>query len=527
MKASSRATQPSTNVTQSSELVTQTSGLLYRRPPVCFGSEIFRASDSSALCRLEVRDTVPMHREKSAFPVRQSQIANRKSAMHRWLSTIFSPRARSLVTLFLVFVSFSLHAADTLNSQISTLNLKAAESLALTNHPRISIAELRSLIAKETVRETRSPYFPTISGNVTAASVEAENTRIAAGGLNNPVIFERTALGIVASQLITDFGRTANLVQSALLRAKAESENEAATRALLILQVDGAYFGLLQAQSVLRVADQTVKTRKALFDQVSALASNKLKSELDASFARVAYDEAQLLLSRATNNLQVASARLSALLGSRDEIAFQLTEETVPTNSPPGSSEVVAMALANRPELHRLRFEREGASKFAKAERALHYPTISALGTIGIIPIHDSHMRDDYAAAGVNFSVPIFNGFLYSARGREAQLRYRASEETLRDEENNVVRDARIAVLDLNNAIERLRLTASLLENARQSLTLAQARYNVGSTSIVELSQAQLNETSAEIAAATARYELLTQYSILDFQTGHRPMESK
>ena len=68
--------------------------------------------------------------------------------------------------------------------------------------------------------------LPNIFGNVTAVETGAENTRIAAGSLSNPAIFERTAERVTVSQLITDFGRTANLVRTAKLKAQAEEANE-------------------------------------------------------------------------------------------------------------------------------------------------------------------------------------------------------------------------------------------------------------------------------------------------------------
>ena len=122
----------------------------------------------------------------------------------------------------------------------------------------------------------------------------------------------------------------------------------------------------------------------------------------------------------------------------------------------------------------------------------------------GLIPVHDAHLEDNYGAAGVNFSLPIFDGLLFSAREKEARLRAQAALETVRDAENNVIRDVRIAVLNLNYAAQKLDLTARLLASANEAFDLAQARYNVGSSSIVELSQALLNKTEAEIAGARA-----------------------
>ena len=86
-----------------------------------------------------------------------------------------------------------------------------------------------------------------------------------------------------------------------------------------------------------------------------------------------------------------------------------------------------------------------------------------------------------------------------------------------------MIRDVRIAALNLSYAAEQMKLTAELLASANQAFELAQARYKVGSSSIVELSQAQLNQTTAEIAEAKAKYEYQTRESILNFELGQTP----
>lgn len=415
---------------------------------------------------------------------------------------------------------FALLPLAALAAEPRMLTLKEARELAIQNHPRISVADLRALAARQTVQQARSGYFPTLTANATAVGASQDNTRLAAGAINNPSVFERNAEGLSLTQIITDFGRTDNLTEAAKLRARAEATNALATRAQVEMQVDVGFFAAQQAHSVLRVAQQTVDTRQLLFDQVNALASNKLRSDLDVSFAQVNLADAKLLLERAQNDLEATFTQLTAQLGLRERQPFILVEEPVPDGLPTNVDGLVSEALHSRPELARLRLERDAAGKFAKAEKALHYPTISAVAGAGVIPIHDSRLEDYYAAAGVNLSLPLFAGGLYSARQREAELRARAAEDTLREEENNVIRDVRVAWLRTTSALERIRITAQLAQYASRAFDLAQTRYKTGTSSIVELSRAQLNKTSAEIAEAAAKYEYLTQRSILEFQAG-------
>jgi outer membrane protein len=418
-----------------------------------------------------------------------------------------------------VFLGFTFAIANAEDSP--QLTLAEAHAAALRSHPQISVADLKALAARQVTRQFRSAFFPTLSANAVAVGTANDNTRLSAiGALNNPSIFDRDAEGLVLSQLITDFGRTANLTGSAKLRALAEANNAQATREQILLAVDGAFFAAQQAQSVTRVAEQTVAARQLFLEQVSALASNKLRSELDVSFAKVNFDDGKLLLSKAQNDVQASFAQLANLMGLREQKTYRLVEEPLPPELSTNISEFVQLALQSRPDLLSLRNSQEAALKFARAEKALHYPTLSAVGSAGVVPIGDSALGDNYAAAGLILTLPLYAGGLYSARQQEAELRSRVAEESLRDLENNLVRDVRIAWLNAQNAFDRLRITGQLLDNAKQSFALAQARYNNGISSIVEFNQAQLNLLSAQIAYADTQYEYLLRRSALNYQTG-------
>jgi outer membrane protein len=421
------------------------------------------------------------------------------------------------IVLVLLFVLVLELRAD----EPPSLTLSEAHETALKNHPRITVADLRALAARQVTREARSAFFPNVYGNVVAVGTARENTRLAAiGGLNNPSIFERNAEGLIISQLITDFGRTANLTGSAKLRAQAEENNAQATREQILLEVDAAFFQALQAEAVARVATQTIATRQSFLEQVTALATNKLRSELDVSFARVNLEEGKLLLSKAQNDLEAAFAALATLMGLREQKTYSLAEEPVPPNLSTNASLFVEQALQARPDLLRLRNERDASRRFAKAERAARYPTIAAVGSAGVVPVRDPQLPENYAAAGLTLNLPLFAGGLYSARQKEAEIRANAADESVRDAENNAIRDVRIAWLNARNAFDRLQIAGQLIENAKRSFNLAQARYTNGASSIVELNQAQLNEISAEIEYANTKYEYLLRISALNFQTG-------
>jgi outer membrane protein len=399
------------------------------------------------------------------------------------------------------------------------LTLQDAEKIAIQNHPQVQAATYLAAAAKAQVTEARSDYYPHAYGSATGVKAETDS-RIAAGALNNPIIYSRFAEGVTVQQLVTDFGRTHELVKSSNLHAKAQEENVTTSRADVLLQVDAAYYNCLKAKAVLQVADETVKDRRLVSDQVTELQKNKLKSGLDVSFANVNLAQAQLLLVQAQNDLQASYAELSAALGFADQRTFQLAEQPLPPTPPSDLSVLISEAMRNRPEIISQQLDVSSAQSYATAERDLWLPTISAVGTAGLTPYRVDELGSRYAAAGFNVNLPIFNGRQFNALHAEAQAEAGARQQYLRDLQNAVVREVRKAWLNANSGYQRLALTQQLLDEANQALDLAQQRYKLGLSSIIELSQAQLNATQAQISQASAKYDYAAQLSALNYQVG-------
>ena len=400
------------------------------------------------------------------------------------------------------------------------LSLSDARARALANHPRISAAELKALAAQSVISQARAPFFPFVNANLTKVESFTENTRIAAGGMNNPVIFDRVAVGVAINQLITDFGRTFHQLEGSKLRSRAEAEATRGARNLLLLQVSTNFYAVLQQQELVQVALKTLATRKAVLEQVSELASNQLRSELDVSFARINSQEAELLLAKSENDLKSAQLGLIAMLGLRGDWDYELVEETGSPEELAPMETLISRAFDHRPELTRLRLEVDAARHTASAEKALSRPPVTAFASVGNIPVRDERLPHNYAAAGVNVSVPVFAGGLNSARRSEAEIKVRITESNLRDEENLIIRDLKIAYQNVTFSKKKYALQQELLKHARNSSSLAQSRYELGSSSILELGQSQLNQTAAEIAFAVSRYDYLLHRAILDFHQG-------
>ena len=400
-----------------------------------------------------------------------------------------------------------------------------AEQLALKNNPRITANHLLALAAGQVTRQTRSAELPQIAGALTAEKAE-DGSRIGSGGLTDSRLYTHAGGGGTLTQLITDFGHTKDLVATNRLQQRAQDQTTLATQQDVLLATDEAFYRLLDAQSLLNVARATVQARGDVQNLTGALTKSALKSDLDLNIASADLSQAQLLQLDAENALGSASAALAAVLAAPPDTLYRAVEdETTAPPPPPGTASFAglnAAAQTQRPDLQSLRLNAEAYQKFARAEQRQHLPTISAMAIGGITPVSPDgiFVPHWYAAGGVNLSLPVFTGFRISAQAEEARLREKATEKEAEALSDIIARDVRVSVLNAQTAFTRIGVAEQFRKQTAQALALAQTRYKLGLSSIVELSQAQLQSTQAAVSAVNARYDYLLSIRALDYARG-------
>ncbi len=400
-----------------------------------------------------------------------------------------------------------------------TVTLAQAQDIGLRNHPRIASAALIADASGFAVREARAAQYPTLSVNFSAIGAKPDST-LAAGAVTTSSIYSRVSSDVVASQLLTDFGRTANLVQSARLHNASENRDVDNIRAQVLLAVQETYYQALSSEAVLKVAQATLNLRNLTLRQVTALARSNLRSTVDVSFAQVNVSQAELDLLHAENDARAAHAQLSAAMGYGNDQPFTLADEPMPPGLEPDIDTLIGQAMRERPDLAALRLNRDSLESYAEAEKRLSYPTITAAAATGASPVRVDGIQETYGGAGVIVNIPVLNGGLFKARREEADSRAQAAGKDVDDLSVEIARDVRVAWLDANDAFRRLDVTAQMVTQANEALRLAQARYDNALGSIVELNQAQLNQAAAEIASASAKYDYLGRRAVLNFAMG-------
>jgi len=377
-----------------------------------------------------------------------------------------------------------------------------AELLALKRNPRITANQLLALAAGQVTRQTRSGNLPQIYGAMTAEKAE-DGSRIGSGALTDSRLYTHAGVGGTLAQLITDFGHTQDLVATNRLQQKAQDQTTLATQQDVLLATDEAFYRLLDAQSLLEVAKATVQARQNVQNLTQALTKNALKSDLDLNIASANLSQSQLLQLDAENGVASASAALAAVLAAPSDTLYQAVEDTTAAPPlPPETNSSIALnagAQAQRPDLQAVRLNVQAYQKLARAQELQHLPTISALAIGGISPVSPDG---------------IFVPHWYAA------LRQQATEKQAQDLSDTIARDVRVSVLNAQTAFQRIGVADQFRNQTAQALALAQTRYTLGLSSIVELSQAQLQSTQAAVAAVNARYDYLLSLRALDYARG-------
>jgi outer membrane protein len=414
---------------------------------------------------------------------------------------------------------------DRVASIPAELALHDAEQIAIRNNPRIRVAQLLARAQHQVYRQTRAGYLPQLDAGGVAA--EADNgSRFTFDELRSTRLLTHAGGGLDFHQLITDFGHTTNLMASYKLYEKAQNAQAQASTLDILLITDQTFYNALEAQALVKVAQQTVDTRKTTDQQITELTKNKLRSTIDLAFADEDLARAQLLLLDAQTQYNNAINALTSVLGFDQPMTYTL-EETAGsvTMPPPDQDQLVQMALKQRPDLMALGYDQQAAKTYARAQWEELMPTVNTMAVVGGTPIRDDQYFTSnwFGAVGVDLEIPLFNGFRYSAQAKEADDRAQAAQENVRDLRDRVVRDVRDAWMQTNTSYQKIAVTEKLLKASNMGLQLAQARYKLGLSSIVELSQSQLQQTQASIENVNARYEYRLSLAALQYQLGNLP----
>jgi outer membrane protein len=392
-------------------------------------------------------------------------------------------------------------------------------------HPRI--AEVRSVAGQASARgdEARAGYLP--SATAFATYLPAQVGESSGKSATNIVSGTSTRLAdavnpfyqasIVVTQPLWDFGRTRGVVRSATLAEEATGSDLAAAAKDVELQVRAAYYNALAADELVRVAADAERQMQAHLALAKASLEVGRRTPFDVARAEVDVASARITRIQAESGLAAARSALGAAIGEEIGTAA-LTRPAERPLEDLAPERAVSAALAQRPEIAAFDVRMNAQRAAVSAASSAFYPVVSAVGQL-------AWKGTELPAArtwqlGFTVSVPFLAGGADVARVREAEAAFGQ----LRSQRDALVlqikAEAEQAALAVGEARARQSAAEALLAQAKDSLALAEGRYEAGVGSIIELSDAQAALTNARAQHVRAGYDLATARARLERAVG-------
>jgi outer membrane protein TolC len=322
--------------------------------------------------------------------------------------------------------------------------------------------------------------------------------------------FDRFSGSATFIMTLYNFGKREGTVQSARDTLDATQYSYRASVDEVVLAVKQAYYGYLQAASLVKVREATVKDRELLVRQAQGFYEVGTKPKIDVARAESNLFNARADLIAAENAVKVGWATLKNALGVPDFPERPLAEGP-PIAAPQVSlSEAKEIGFKSRPDLLQLEAQRKAKDQNIATARRGHLPDINFNANYGrqntsrsgnTFPLQVSW------TAGVTLSMPIFDGFRTTYKVQEALRNYHGARAGEDEKKQQVALEVESSYLKLLESQERIKATAAAAAAAKENLDLANGRYQVGVGSIIEVTEAQTLYTDAQTKHIQSIYD--------------------
>jgi outer membrane protein TolC len=410
------------------------------------------------------------------------------------------------------------------------LTLEDSIQLALSQNPSHLASEERVYAAKSQIREALSGFFPTLNAQgmstLKEKVFELEFPSMIPGEPPQRVEFDFTRDYQIALSLSVPLftgGRLKSGYRQARYNYRSTQEAVRQSRQMTVYNTRKAFFGYLLAKEFVKVAEEAVDVANKFYQNVKSQYDVGMASKFDLlrSEVRVANLKPQLI--KAKNNIKIAELGLKTLLGLdlttmveiKGELAFEPLE--------PDLEAAIETALVTRPEVKQLDYQKKMAGEMMKISRAGYFPTVAIAGTYNLwadkINLRSDTWQNFYALNLV-VDVPILNGFSTSARVAQSRAMIKEIEHTQKGLGDLVRFEVRQAVLRLEEAKESLLSQGKNVEQAQESLRIAELNYDEGLVTILDVSSTQAALNQARINYSQALYDYVVSRAELDKAMG-------
>jgi len=407
---------------------------------------------------------------------------------------------------------------------LPALSLPEAALTALRHHPDLKIADAQIDQAQAQMRIASAPFYPTLRGNVSFNYSEAQNAGV--GGQNVVRIggVRNYNMGINASQLLTDFGRTQSNLDVAGANKDALLWQRGDAVQTLLLRVAESYFTVLRTHQDVEINRENVRNAQVQVGRAKGFYEAGTRARIEVTRAESDLATAQVGLIAAENSEQKAVTAFLTSLGTPDAGPVGLLEAKL---MPPAwtRAESVKKAAETRPDLQAAFARIEAAAARVRNAQAQYFPSLSvnysyAWGEAFFPPTPYNWN------VGMALNVPLFNEPALGAGVQSAEAQRVQAEGNQELLALQIQQQATEAWLNLQEARSRAQAAQVALRSNEENYRLASERYNVGVGTSLEVSDAQRLLIQARSQEVQARFDVQLSIARLYRQAGSLTLET-
>jgi outer membrane protein TolC len=452
-------------------------------------------------------------------------------------------RTYALIAVVSAIVFAYTSGAPGQEATIRTLTLQESIDRALSDNPSVRAAEEKVATAEQKVKEARAAFMPVLSasGSYTyfgklptmefdfgpsMLGLSPEMAEMMGGEAaaqdNEPVEidmgFEDTyRAGLSLQQPIFTWGKILNNYKQAKLGLKAAEQELEGVRQQITLDVTTSFYSVLLTQELVEVAEMAVDQVQAHVKTAQELVDAGMATNFDLLRAKVQLANIRSQLIRVQNGLRLSRDGLKNVIGMDLNAQIRVEGELVYRPLELDLGQLLESALANRPEINQLQFQEQAGEKFVSMARAGNKPNVTLIGDYGYESNADTpgdiFQRDEWKNTWnitLALQMPLFDGLATRSRVKQAESGLRQIQIGREQLSDGIGMEVRAAFFGFQEARELLKAQEETVQQAEESLRIANLRYKNGIITNVELMDAELAFTQTQ----TNHFNALHDYVI-------------
>ena len=428
--------------------------------------------------------------------------------------------------LGLLFFSCLLLTSHTLQAQESLrFTLDQALAIALSESNAVKIADMTVEKTGYARKGSYAALFPNINANdsyhrtllnqVMVLEMFGQVQEIQVGTSNNMNAGVSASMPLVNAQLWESLKLSALNVEMAVEQARS-------SKIAMVAQVKQAFYGVLLASESLNLMQQVYDNAVNNYGETIKKFNVGKASEVEKLRAQVTVMNAEPKVTSAQNAVLLAKWRLKALMGIDLETELDVLGTLNDYTNELLTPFLINNDLDNNSTLQQLRIQSRQLDASIRVLKFQYIPTLSASISYNYMAMSNSFDMKwkPYSVAGLSLNFPIFDGFSKHNSIRQSKITRNMLDLQIEDTQRNL----QIAMKNYNDQIalniKNYTAAKSAVEMAQKSYDISAKMYEIGKTTLIELNDAQLALTQAQLNMNQAIYNYMVAKASLDELVG-------